>query len=69
MIKMGWIALAVVGVAAGCAQHDREWDEARAACESEAIQQMETAEPDADQRSTWMENYIRECMDRKGLAE
>ena len=69
MIKMGWIALALIGIIAGCAQHDRAWDDAWAACQAEAIEQMETAEPDANQRSTWQENYIRECMDRKGFEE
>jgi hypothetical protein len=68
MIKMGWIALALIGVA-GCAQHSPEWDEAWAACEAEAVEQMETAMPAEDQRSEWQENYIRECMDKKGFEE
>jgi hypothetical protein len=69
MIKMGWIALALIGAAVGCAQHPPGWNEAWAACEAEAIEQMETAAPQPDQRSEWQENYIRECMDRKGFEE
>ena len=69
MIKKGWIALALIGAAAGCAQHPPGWDEAWAACEAEETEQMETAAPDPDQRSEWRENYIRECMDRKGFEE
>jgi hypothetical protein len=69
MMRTAWLIPALVLAAAGCAQHDRAWDDARAACEAEAIEQMETAQPDADQRSTWQENYIRECMDRKGFEE
>jgi DNA-binding XRE family transcriptional regulator len=37
--------------------------------EADAIEQMEFASPDDDQRSEWRENYIRECMDRKGFEE
>ena len=36
---------------------------------AEAIEQMETAAPHADQRAEWQENYIRECMDRRGFRE
>jgi hypothetical protein len=66
---VGWIALALIGAAAGCAQHPPGWNEARAACEAEAIEQMETAQPADDQRSEWQENYIRDCMDKKGFEE
>jgi hypothetical protein len=69
MTKMGWIALALVGAAAGCTQHSSGWDDAHAACEAEAIEQMEVAKPADDQRSEWQENYIRECMDRAGFEE
>jgi hypothetical protein len=51
MNKMGWIALALIGAAAGCTQHSPGWDEAHAACEAEAIEQMEVAKPADDQRS------------------
>jgi hypothetical protein len=63
----GSIALALLIAAAGCAQHPPGWDDAWAACQAEAIEQMETAEVDRDQRSEWQENYIRDCMDKKGF--
>jgi hypothetical protein len=53
----------------GCTQHSQAWDDARAQCEGEALDQMEVADPDADQRATWRENYIAQCMDRKGFKE
>ena len=28
---------------------------------------MEFADPDADQRSEWQDNYINQCMDKKGF--
>jgi hypothetical protein len=62
------IALVIVSTA-GCAQHPPGWDDAWAACQAEATEQMEFAAPDADQRATWQENYIRECMDKKGFKE
>jgi hypothetical protein len=68
-MKKGWIAAALMIVAAGCVQHAPGWDDAWAACEAEAIKQMEFAEVDHDQRSEWRENYIRGCMDRKGFEE
>jgi hypothetical protein len=57
-MKTGWIALALVMSAAGCVQHPPGWNDAWAACQVEAIEQMEVAQPDADQRSAWQENYI-----------
>jgi hypothetical protein len=65
----GWIALIPMIVALGCVQHPPGWDDAWAACQAEAIEQMEFADPDADQRSEWQENYIRQCMDKKGFKE
>ena len=29
----------------------------------------EAADPDPDQRATWREQYIRECMSGKGFSE
>jgi hypothetical protein len=69
MMKAGWLALALVATVVGCAQHPPGWDDAWAACEAEAIEQMEVAQPDADQRSEWQENYINQCMDKKGFKE
>jgi hypothetical protein len=68
-MKTGWIAPALVIMAVGCVQHPAGWDDAWAACQAEAIEQMEFAAPDPDQRSEWQENYIRECMDKKGFEE
>jgi hypothetical protein len=53
----------------GCQQHPPGWDDAWAACEGEAVDQMEFADVQADQRSEWQENYIRECMEKKGFTE
>jgi hypothetical protein len=61
--------LALLPLAAGCAQLSNGWDDAWAQCQAEAIEQMEFAAPDADQRSEWQENYIRDCMQKKGFAE
>jgi hypothetical protein len=30
---------------------------------------MELADPDVDQRAEWQENYIRECMTKKGFKQ
>jgi hypothetical protein len=68
-MRIAWMALALVISAAGCAQqqHPAGWDDAWAACQAEAIEQMEFAAPPRDQRSEWQNNYIRECMDKKGF--
>jgi hypothetical protein len=68
-MQKGWTAAALVIVAAGCVRHPPGWDDAWAACQAEAIEQMEFADPGRDQRSEWQANYIRECMDRKGFEE
>jgi hypothetical protein len=61
--------LALPALAWGCAQHSKAWDDAWAQCEAEATEQMEFAAPDPDQRSEWQENYIRECMSKKGFED
>lgn len=61
--------VALLPLAWGCAQHSQAWDDARAQCEAESIEQMETAGVDHDQRATWRENYIRECMEKRGFEE
>jgi hypothetical protein len=66
-MKAGWFALALVAAAAGCTQHPPGWDDAWAACEAAAIEAMEAAEPDRDQRSEWQDSYIDQCMDKKGF--
>jgi hypothetical protein len=68
-MRMRWIGLVSLISAAGCVQHPPGWDDAWAACQAEAIEQMEFADPRPDQRSEWQENYIRECMDQKGFEE
>jgi hypothetical protein len=67
MMKAGWLAPALVAVAAACTQHPPGWDDAWAACQAEAIEAMEAADPDADQRSEWQDNYSNQCMDKKGF--
>jgi hypothetical protein len=54
---------------AACQQHSAGYNDAWAQCEAEAIEQQETAEPDPDQRATWREQYIRDCMARAGFPE
>jgi hypothetical protein len=66
---MWWVASTPILVLVGCTQHTAAWDDAWAACQAEAIEQMEVADPDADQRSEWQENYVAECMKRKGFEE
>ena len=68
-MKTGWVAPMLIITAAACVQHPPGWDDAWAACQAEALEQMEFADPDADQRSEWQENYIRDCMDKKGFEE
>lgn len=50
-------------------QHPPGYDDAWAKCQADAIESMETAEPDPDQRSTYQEQYIRECMTKQGFSE
>lgn len=68
-MQMRWLASAPMLLMVGCTQHTAAWDDAWAACLAEATEQMEFASPDDDQRSEWQENYIAECMDRKGFQE
>jgi hypothetical protein len=65
-MNKGWSAVALVILMTGCAQHDPAYDEAWAACDTEALEQVETVEPQ-DQRAAWRENYVEECMQRKGF--
>ena len=63
-----WLALLAL-LAGGCAQHSKEWDDAWAACQAEAMENLDTFEGHDDQRADWEENYIRECMEKKGIEE
>jgi hypothetical protein len=62
-------AFAVLLLAAGCQIHSAAWDDAWAQCDANAIEQMEFADPDADQRSTWRERYIGACMQARGFSD
>lgn len=50
-------------------QHSAAYDDAWAKCQAEAIEAEETAEPDPDQRATFQEGYIRDCMSKAGFTE
>jgi len=56
-------------LAVGCQQHSAGYDDAMAQCEASAIQAMEAADPDPDQRATWREQHIRQCMAGKGFTD
>jgi hypothetical protein len=62
-------AVALAGLLAGCQSHSAAWDDAWAQCEAEATEQMEFADPDADQRATWRERYVGACMQGKGFSD
>jgi hypothetical protein len=63
------VGLAGLLLAAACQSHSAAWDDAWAQCEANAIEQMEYASPDADQRSTWRERYIGACMQARGFSD
>jgi hypothetical protein len=63
-----WLLATTALLLSGCAQHSKAWDDAFAQCQAEAIEQMETAGVDRDQRSEWQDNYINSCMQKKGLS-
>ncbi len=68
-MRLGFLWLASTALlVAGCAQHSKAWDDAYAQCQAEAIKQMETAGVAHDQISEWQENYIKGCMDKKGVS-
>jgi hypothetical protein len=63
------VALASLLLLAACQSHSAAWDDAWAQCDAEAIEQMEFADPDPDQRATWRERYIGACMQAKGFSD
>ena len=66
-MKRGLVVVAgLILVLSACQRPDGERETAMNACTNEAVQQMETADVAADQRATWQENYVRECMAKKG---
>jgi hypothetical protein len=54
---------------AACQSHSAAWNDAWAQCEAHAIEQMEFASPDSDQRTTWRERYIGACMQAQGFSD
>ena len=63
------VGLAGLLLVAACQSHSAAWDDAWAQCEANAIEQMEYASPDPDQRSTWRERYIGACMQARGFSD
>jgi hypothetical protein len=63
------VGLAALLLLAACQSHSAAWDDAWSQCEADAIEQMEFASPDADQRATWRERYIGACMQAKGFSD
>ena len=63
------IGLAALLLLGACQSHSAAWDDAWSQCEAAAIEQMEFASPDRDQRSTWRERYIGACMQAKGFSD
>jgi hypothetical protein len=68
-MKRTWILLPGLALLAAACDHSSGYNDAMAKCEAEATEKMETAEPDPDQRSTWREQYVRECMSTAGFSE
>ncbi len=52
-----------------CQQHGAGYDDAMAKCDAEATEKMEAAQPQPDQRDTWLEDYKRQCMTSAGFKE
>jgi hypothetical protein len=63
------MALATLLLVAACQTHSAAWDDAWAQCEAHATEQMEFADPGADQETTWRERYIGACMQNKGFSD
>jgi hypothetical protein len=68
-MRITFILLPALALMAACQQHSAGYDDAWAKCEAEAIENQETAEPDPDQRATYRETYIRDCMTKAGFSE
>jgi hypothetical protein len=56
-------------LASACQQHSAAYDDAFAQCQAQAIEAMEAADPPEEDRTTWREQHIRECMTNKGFSE
>ncbi len=67
-MRLGFLWLASTALLlSGCAQHNKAWDDAYAQCQAEAIKQSETAGVPNAQIPAWEDNYINDCMQKKGL--
>lgn len=68
-MRLGVLLLAsTVLLLSGCAMHSKAYDDAFAQCQADAMKAMETAGVRADQRSEWQDNYINDCMKKKGIS-
>lgn len=65
----GLLGVAVLLLVAGCQHHSQAWNEQWAQCEASAIEQLEFAYVDRDQRTTWRERFIGACMQAKGFHD
>jgi hypothetical protein len=63
------LPLVLLLLLAACQSHSAAWDDAWSQCEANALEQMEFASPDPDQRSTWRERYTGACMQAKGFPD
>jgi hypothetical protein len=69
-MKKAWSAAALVVLMAGCAQQrEPGYDDAIAACDSEALAQMDSVGVEEHERNAWRENYVRQCMQTKGFEQ
>ena len=68
-MKNVWSAVALMVLMAGCAQRDPAYDDAWAACDSEALDRMDSVGVEETERAAWRENYVRQCMQNKGFEK
>ena len=68
-MKFGFLWLASTALLlAGCAEHSKAWDDAFADCQAQAVEQSENAGVPRDQIPGWQEDYIKSCMQKKGVT-
>jgi hypothetical protein len=66
-ILIGLSLLSALALLVSCQQSSAR-DDAFAECEASAIEAVEAQDPDPDQRATFREQHIRECMADKGFT-
>ena len=66
-VMIGLSLLPAFALLVAC-QQSTAYDDAWAQCEASAIEALEDADPDPDQRATFREQHIRECMANKGFT-